>query len=145
MDKREKLEFILYQMKIMLKKKDFVRFFIISKKINENNINDDEIADLKIAYFAYMAIYFNNENRIAECCRCYRILWETLKSTKKIIPETLDFNFSASFKDVLSNYVGFLVLQPYSEANHKELKTLSEKEELENEPELLNIINKFLL
>lgn len=60
MDKREKLEFILYQMKIMLKKKDFVRFFIISKKINENNINDDEIADLKIAYFAYMAIYFNN-------------------------------------------------------------------------------------
>lgn len=47
-------------MKIMLKKKDFVRFFIISKKINENNINDDEIADLKIGYFAYMAIYFNN-------------------------------------------------------------------------------------
>ncbi len=34
MDKREKLEFILYQMKIMLKRKDYVRFFIISKKIN---------------------------------------------------------------------------------------------------------------
>ena len=46
---------------------------------------------------------------------------------------------------MLSNYVGFLALQPYSEANHKELTTLSEKEELENEPELLNIINKFLL
>lgn len=39
MDKREKLDFILYQMKIMLKKEDYVRFFIISKKINENNIN----------------------------------------------------------------------------------------------------------
>lgn len=60
MDKREKLEFILYQMKIMLKKQDYVRFFIISKKINENNINDDEIADLKITFYAYMAIYFNH-------------------------------------------------------------------------------------
>ena len=86
MDKREKLEFILYQMKIMLKKKDFVRFFIISKKINENNINDDEIADLKVTFYSYMAIYFNNENKFAECCRCYRIIWETLKSTKKTIP-----------------------------------------------------------
>lgn len=34
MDRREKLEFILYQMKIMLKKEDYVRLFIISKKIN---------------------------------------------------------------------------------------------------------------
>ena len=38
MDKREKLEFILYQMKIMLKKNDFVRLYIISKKINPNAI-----------------------------------------------------------------------------------------------------------
>jgi 26S proteasome regulatory subunit N5 len=130
MDKREKLEFILYQMKIMLKKKDFVRFFIISKKINENNINEEDIADLKVNYYSYMAIYNNNENKITECCRCYRILWETLKSTKKSIPEVLDFNFSANFRDILSNYVGFVSLQPYSEANHKELKLLSEKEEL---------------
>ena len=59
MDKREKLEFILYQMKIMLKKKDSVRFYIISKKINENNINDPQIADLKANFYSYMASYFN--------------------------------------------------------------------------------------
>jgi 26S proteasome regulatory subunit N5 len=130
MDKREKLEFILYQMKIMLKKQDYVRFFIISKKINENNINDDEIADLKVAYFAYMASYFNHENRFADCTRAYRIIWETLRTTKKAIPQTLDFRFSAAPADVLSNYIGFLALQPFSEANHKELTQLSEREEL---------------
>jgi len=59
MDKREKLEFILYQMKIMLKKEDYVRFYIISKKINENNINDPDIADIKAIFYSYMAIYFN--------------------------------------------------------------------------------------
>lgn len=41
MDRREKLEFILYQMKIMIKKEDYVRLYIISKKINENNLGDD--------------------------------------------------------------------------------------------------------
>ena len=61
MDKREKLEFILYQMKIMLKKQDYVRFFIISKKINENNINDPEIADIKVMFYSYMAMYFNEQ------------------------------------------------------------------------------------
>ena len=43
----------------MLKKKDNVRFYIISKKINENNINDPQIADLKANFYAYMASYFN--------------------------------------------------------------------------------------
>lgn len=33
MDKREKLEFILYQMKIMIKLNDIVRLYIVSKKV----------------------------------------------------------------------------------------------------------------
>lgn len=101
-------------MKIMLKKKDFVRLFIISKKINEQNINDDDIADIKICYFAYMAIYYNKQQNFKEICRCYRIIWETLQSTKKIIPEIIDFGFLAAQNEVLANYVAFLVLQSYS-------------------------------
>lgn len=132
-------------MKIMLKKKDYVRFFIISKKINENNINDDEIADLKVTFYAYMAIYYNHENNYAQATRCYRTIYNTLKSTKKNIPQRLDFAFSAAADDVLANYVAFLALQPYSEENHKELTQLSEKEELEKYPHYLNLINKLLL
>lgn len=48
-------------MKIMIKKNDYVRLYIISKKINENNINDDSIADIKINFYSYMAIYNNHE------------------------------------------------------------------------------------
>lgn len=48
MDKREKLEFILYQMRIMIKKLDYVRLFIISKKIQRKSIEDAGIEDLKI-------------------------------------------------------------------------------------------------
>lgn len=71
----------------MIKKKDFVRLFIISKKINENNINDDSIADIKISYYSYLAIYYNHINNYQETTRCYRTIYETLKTTKKIIPD----------------------------------------------------------
>ena len=58
----------------MLKKNDSVRFYIISKKINENNINDPKIADLKANFYSYMASYFNKEKDYPQACRCYRIL-----------------------------------------------------------------------
>ena len=104
-------------MKIMIKKKDFVRLYIISKKINENNLKDDEIADIKITYYSYLAIYNNHMNNYKECTRCYKIIYETLKATKKIISEELDFGFSASLNNVLSNYIGFLALQTWSPEN----------------------------
>lgn len=134
----------MYQMKIMLKKKDYVRFFIISKKINENNINDPEIADIKVNFYSYMATYYNHINDYPQVCRCYRILHATLSANHKPIPDTLDFDFSARKEDVLSNYIAFLILQPHSAANHQELTTLSSDEHLENYPQFLNIINRFL-
>ena len=145
MDRREKLEFILYQMKIMIKKEDYVRLYIISKKINEQNINDDEIADLKITFYAYMAIYYNHMKNYIEASRCYRIIWETLKSTKKMLPERLDFDFSINISEVLSNYIGFLVLHPWSPETEQELQKLHDMEELESNNAVYNMLTNFLL
>lgn len=78
----------------MLKKQDYVRLYIISKKINEQNLNDDEIADIKINFYSYMAMYHNHIHNFLEAARCYRIIWKTLKTTKKMLPERGDFNFS---------------------------------------------------
>jgi hypothetical protein len=107
-----------------------VRLYIISKKINEQNLNDDEISDIKITYYSYMVLYYNQINNFIEASRCYSIIWNTLKSTKKIIPDKLDFNFSIDVNNVISNYVGFLVLHPYSVEIEKQLKGLRDNEEL---------------
>lgn len=117
-------------MKIMIKKKDYVRLMIISKKINEQNINDDEIADIKIQFYAYLVILHNENKNFIEASRCYRIIWETLRSTKQKLPDHLDFNFSITSADALSNYVGFLVLHPWSPETEKQLQTLHDMEEL---------------
>lgn len=62
-------------MKIMIKRDDYIRLFIISKKINENNLNDDELIDLKVRYYAYMAIYYNHESKFSETSKCYKTIW----------------------------------------------------------------------
>jgi hypothetical protein len=41
-----------------------------------------------------------------------------------MIPEELDFGFSAEISNVLSNYIGFLALQTWSPANEEELRKL---------------------
>lgn len=78
MDKREKLEFILYQMRMMIRKKDYVRLFIISKKIEPRNLEFKEIADLKITYYSYLIFYYKHEGLYSETAFCYEKILETL-------------------------------------------------------------------
>lgn len=54
MNKREKVEFILEQMRLCLAKHDLVRTQIISKKINTKFFNDAEHQDLKMKYYELM-------------------------------------------------------------------------------------------
>lgn len=64
MDKREKFEFILEQMRLCLAKQDLVRTQIISKKINIRFFNDPEQLDLKLKYYNLMVgrNYFPNKH-----------------------------------------------------------------------------------
>jgi 26S proteasome regulatory subunit N5 len=54
MEKREKVEFILEQMRLCLAKQDLVRTQIISKKINTKFFADKEQDDLKLKYYNLM-------------------------------------------------------------------------------------------
>ncbi len=71
MDRREKVEFILYQMRIMVKMGDFIRLLMVSNKINRKNLEDESISDLKILFHSYMAYYHNHENNFIEISKCY--------------------------------------------------------------------------
>ena len=48
MERREKAEYILEQMRLVLGKKDFVRLQIISRKINPKLLNADDFQDIKL-------------------------------------------------------------------------------------------------
>lgn len=128
----------------MIKKEDYVRLYIISKKINENNLKDDEIADIKINYYSYLAIYHNHHSNYLEASRCYKIIWETLLSTKKMIPEMSEFGYSLDPLSALSNYVGFLVLHPWSPETEGQLEDLHKDEKIEKNESVYYMITNFL-
>jgi 26S proteasome regulatory subunit N5 len=54
MGKRERVEFILEQMRLCLAKKDTVRAQIISKKISTRFFTDEDTHDLKLKYYDLM-------------------------------------------------------------------------------------------
>ena len=53
MEKKEKVEFILEQMRLCLAKKDFVRTQIISKKINTKYFED---VDTHVSYLLFIIV-----------------------------------------------------------------------------------------
>lgn len=54
MGKRERVEFILEQMRLCLAKKDTVRTQIISKKISTRFFTDEDTHDLKLKFYNLM-------------------------------------------------------------------------------------------
>lgn len=51
MERKEKVELILEQMRLCLAKKDYIRTQIISKKINTKFFDDEKTQDLKLKYY----------------------------------------------------------------------------------------------
>jgi len=51
MERKEKVEFILEQMRLGLLNKDFVRTAILSKKISTRYFKDKDVQDLKLKFY----------------------------------------------------------------------------------------------
>lgn len=149
MDKREKLEFILYQMRIMIKKLDYVRLYIISKKISRKSIEETGFEDLKILFYSYLIFYFIHEKKFLETAECYKKIFDTLSKSEEIrnkIPKTLEFHFNCEYDNALYNYVLFLIISSYSKDQVQLLNDLklSYSEILEKFENLKNAVDSIL-
>lgn len=57
MEKKEKVELILEQMRLCLAKQDYIRTQIISKKINTKFFEDDSTQELKLKYYRWVFLW----------------------------------------------------------------------------------------
>ncbi|KAJ2071658.1 proteasome regulatory particle subunit [Coemansia sp. S155-1] len=103
MDKREKTDFILEQMRLCLAKRDYIRLAIISHKINPKFFQTDGTEDLKLRFYELMIQYDLHEENYLEVCRHYKQVYET-----NVIKDD-----TAKWPAVLQNMVLYLVLSPY--------------------------------
>lgn len=121
MEKREKVEYILEQMRLCLAKRDFVRMQIISKKISVKFFDDNKEQDLKLKYYQLMIELCHHEGSYLPICRHYRAVYET-----PCIQEDKE-----KMKEALRNVVLYIILSPYDNEQADMIARTSEEVHLE--------------
>ncbi|KAG0165407.1 26S proteasome non-ATPase regulatory subunit 12 [Apophysomyces sp. BC1034] len=103
MERREKTQFILEQMRLCLAKHDYVRTQIIAKKINTKFFKEKENEDLKLKFYDLMIKHALHEGHFLNAHKFYIQIYDS-ESIKQ--EET-------SWKDALRYAILFVVLSPY--------------------------------
>jgi 26S proteasome regulatory subunit N5 len=117
MDPREKTEYILDQMRLVLLRNDYIRLPIIAKKINPRILaGDKSLWDLKIRYYEFLILHYLHEEDYLEVSNCYKSVYETINITTE-----------DSLK-ALTGCTLFLLLSPVNESQRTSITSLLEKE-----------------
>nr|CAG4650919.1 EOG090X04UV [Simocephalus serrulatus]SVE94193.1 EOG090X04UV [Simocephalus serrulatus] len=103
MEKREKVELILEQMRLCLAKKDFIRTQIISKKISVKFFEEKDTHDLKLKYYKIMIDVDQHEAAYLSICKHYRAMYNT-----DVIQEN-----EADRRMMMQHAILYLLLSPF--------------------------------
>lgn len=136
MDKREKVELILEQMRLCLAKDDYVRTQIISKKISSKFFEDKEQQDLKLKFYRLMIELDQHEGSYLAICKHWRAVYNT--------PCIQDDN--AKKHEALKNVVLYMILAPYdneqSDLIHRVKEDKTALDEIPKYRELLHLFTR---
>ena len=156
-----KIDYILFQMQVLIEKGDYIRTLIVSNKIKRNHLDDEGIELLKIRFFRLMILYHIHEKKYLEASKCYKILYDFVKSIndklvevekdhKEIKPKIID-NYIKVKKEndlvnLFENYVLYLSICPPELETKNMLNELllKYKKELDINKNILFIVEKRL-
>lgn len=133
MEKREKVEYILEQMRLCLAKKDFIRTQIISKKISVKFFENVKEQDLKLKYYELMIRLAQQDEKYLLICKHYRAVFNT-----PVIQD--DAN---KMKEALRNVVLYIILSPFDNEQSDLLARISEETQLEEIPLFKQLLKNF--
>ena len=154
-----KVEYILFQMKILLMKEDYIRVMIVSNKINKRHLNEEGLEKLKFEFFELMIRYYTHEEKFIDASKSFKILYDSIKEFKiklennssNAISQKSLINIphlvnNVSKNKLFVNYVMFLSICP-PELETKNMfneLNLFYKKDLEQNPDMLVVVKKRL-
>lgn len=155
LDRYYKVDYILFQLRILLKKGDYIRTLIVSNKINRKHLNDDGLEKLKIEFYELMIRYYIHEEKFIDVSKSYKILYDFLREIETKADLMTDSNSAKNTRDIFNshnkklifvNYVMFLAICPPELETKNMLNELNMfyKKDLEENPEMLFIVKKRL-
>lgn len=138
--KREKIEFILEQMRLTLLKRDYVRAYIVSNKVKRSMLDEEGMSELKIKFYVLLSQYHSHERDALELARCFHAIYSTASSSSSDDDED-DTN---KWKESLTNTVVFLCLSEYSNEVKDMMERINLDPQLEKIVECKETIKSFL-
>lgn len=131
MERAEKFDFILEQVRLCLEKNDFVRGAIIAKKIMPRQLNNEGLLDIKLQYYATMIRIHTRNTDYIQIAVSYLERFETCKKTDRDWLRELKL---ASL---------FVMLSPYDSQQADLLTRLQGFKEMEEVPTYAELLKKF--
>merc|ERR1711991_267722 len=77
MERKEKTDYILEQIRLCIATNDYARAQIISKKISERLINHADFQEEKVRYYTMMIQYYKYSKQNVDICRSYLSIYNT--------------------------------------------------------------------
>ena len=130
MEKREKTDFILEQVRLCMLKGDYTRAQIISRKITVKFFEQKDNQDLKLRYYDLMIKHALHGNEFYNICKFYVSIFNTecIQADEK------------KWKEALQNAVLFVILSPFDNEQSDMIHRLN----LESKLEQLPLFKEFL-
>lgn len=141
LSKKEKVEFILEQMRLTLAKKDYVRAYIVGNKINRKALGEEGMEAYKVRFFELMAEYHRHEKDAYELSKDYHAIYSThirimanSGTTTEETKDSTDTNPDEQWMEALRATVLFLTLSPHTPEQNDTLLRISTDTNLEKIP-----------
>ncbi|GAA5986443.1 hypothetical protein JCM11641_001002 [Rhodosporidiobolus odoratus] len=134
MERRDKVDFILEQMRLLKAQEDWEKMAIVAKRINLKWLGDKEHEDLKLRYFSLMILYSLYMKNHLDVAKHYRSVLDTSSISEN----------SDQASAVLRNIVYFLVLAPYDNEQSDLLNRVYQDDKLKEMKESYDLVKCFI-
>ncbi|XP_071487476.1 26S proteasome non-ATPase regulatory subunit 12-like [Diadema antillarum] len=135
MERKEKVDFILEQMRLCLAKKDYIRTQIISKKVSTKffDSTDEEVQAQKLKFYKLMIELDQHEGAYLGICKHYRAIYDT----------TIIQNDETKWKEALKHAILYLILAPFDNEQSDLIHRVSQEKKLEDIPKYKDLLKCF--
>lgn len=134
MERAEKFDFILEQIRLCMDKNDFVRAAIIAKKILPRQLGRAELKDIKMRFHAHMIRIHARNSEFLDICRAYLERYETFVADDKLDSAMRELKLACVF----------LVLSPRDSMQSDLLHRIREFKDMESLPVYVELLKSFV-
>lgn len=134
LSKREKIEYILEQLRLTLLKHDYVRASIVAGKVSRKHLQEENMEEHRVTFFALLSTLHRHEKDPFALAKDYHSIYSTPHILQN---ETL-------WMPALQATVVFLALSPYSNEQQDMMNRVSLDTNLEKMPSFFGTMKLFL-